>query len=249
LLGVESGRDVVVGGDRFTIADVVRGSLAEFRLDRELPWSLVAFALYLPPHAAWTNKHGQRYNVDQVCLTLCREQPGAGSCFGTHVPFALAVVLAADTRQPTLSPEAKHAAVEWLREAVRRVRQSALPGGGWNASWSHERSERNAHSSPARASTTVTGHTLEWLALLPRELSVEPILVDRGCAYLVEDILDAPLARIGDRYSAYTHAGAALRAWHPDAWEMVLAELEAGPGHAVSGASGGIVGARTPPEE
>jgi hypothetical protein len=79
------------------------------------------------------------------------------------------------------------------------------------------------------AEVVATGHTLEWLALLPDELPCDRAMVARACDYLLVQLLEAGPSALGETYNAYTHAGAALKVWAPSAWQSLQQSWQAGP--------------------
>ena len=224
MLGVPTTRRMAVGASDCTIADLLRGSIANFRLSRELPWTAIAYALYLPPGQNWSNKHGASFNFDQFCTRLCQTPIGEGSCYGAHVPFALAVIVASDSREPLLTAPVKRDAIRYLTECASRLRSNELDGGGWDGSWSFDPAtgSRLRRHGAQLARVNVTGHSLEWLAISPSSLrGVEPMM-ERAAGWLVEEILEAPSARLQEEYSTYSHAAAALKQLFPEAWRRAL---------------------------
>jgi hypothetical protein len=78
------------GGTR-SVREVLQDTLANFdRHERELEWTAVALALYLPSKREWSDKYGNRHSLDEVAEELLnRPLTGRASCAGTHLLQAL----------------------------------------------------------------------------------------------------------------------------------------------------------------
>src|SRR5207302_3298465 len=72
-------------GGTGTLRDVLDDSLANFHLgQKELAWTALAYALYLPPVKSWINRYGERFGFDQLVSEMLDRPLDAESCGGTH---------------------------------------------------------------------------------------------------------------------------------------------------------------------
>jgi hypothetical protein len=212
------------GGTR-TVEAILDDSLANFDLkEKEIEWSALAFALYLPPQATWVDKFDRVHSFDDVAAELMRRPFDAKlSCGGTHLLFTLAVMLRVDEATPIFSPSVRGEIRAHLGEIVLQVESCQSAAGFWQPDWyRHADSEK-----PVRVATLVnsaswpqvlaTGHHLEWLMLLPPDLLPSQECFLRGARWLHERLLNDPNEVLTTHYCPYSHAGRVL---------MLLTETE-----------------------
>ncbi len=218
-VGIGSTHPILLMKDAATVKDVIRASVSNFVLDQSLEFSAIAFAHYLPPQRCWTNKFGDTFCFDDVCHELCILPKKQGSCYGCHAMYALAIILAADKQHSILSDSTRRKVNAMLRQSIDVLRASQRADGSWDAQW-YEKGD-GTQKKDFLASLSVTGHTLEWLAIAPQEFMEDPKMVDRGCEALVEFFHLAPSGALREHYNAYTHAIKSLQLWSPHAWASI----------------------------
>jgi hypothetical protein len=218
-LGCARDQPIRVKGERHTVADVIRAALATFSWHEELEWTTISLAHYLPPVSHWVNQYGERFSFDEICTRLCAQPLGRGNCFGTHVCYALAVLLAADAQEPVLQETSREAAHVLLAQAAQELSRTQQADGGWPGVWC-----LSADPTVTMPLTplVVTGHSLEWLALAPEDIRVPASVLEKGCAFLLARILEESSSRIATFYCPYSHAGNALKLWHPAAYRRYV---------------------------
>lgn len=198
------------------VRDVLADGLANFSLAQdEVEWAAIAFALYLAPRRAWTDKFGQSTSFDDLARRLLGtsfDEPQL-ACEGIHVLQALAVLAAVDRQRTILSDDVRAACVRRLQEQAELVVQLQQASGALTPLW-HATAERrleaegvlNADEQRRRA-LVVTGHHLEWLLLLPPESAPDDDVFLRGGRWLYEQLRAASPADIEAHYCPYSHAG------------------------------------------
>jgi hypothetical protein len=223
-MGVPSIQTVKVQGETLTVADAVRSMAANLENNQELEWAVVAAALYLPPQRCWRNKFDQVLDFDTLCTQLCDRPLGKGSCMGTHTLYALAVLLMSDKQESVLSPMCRRRAIARLQEATAILEANQRSQGYWIGKWypDHPDLIEETPSVVPRNELLVTGHHLEWLALMPSEIPLRDGVAEAGCEYLVSTILAEAPELLDKYYCPYTHAGSALMQWEPEARAQVL---------------------------
>lgn len=222
--GVASDFTIEVFGRTCTVADVIRASAAEFTWDdRELEWTVVALALYLPQRA-WCNKFNQLITFDAIAQRLCEQPLGDGACYGTHVPYALAVLLGADSQEPILSASARSSVAARLSEAADLLRQSQCPEGFWGPGWFKGQPSLVGVFTEDEALTevVVTGHSLEWLAISPGHQGPEEEAIGRACDFLLTQLSGLSDVSRKERFATHSHACRALRCWFPEIWQRAM---------------------------
>jgi hypothetical protein len=214
-LGFAQDEVIRMNGSCHTVAEVVHAALATFSWQEDLEWTAAGLAHYLPPLSHWTNQYGETVSFDDICTRLCSKPLGQGNCFGTHVCYALAILLAADAQEPILQEATRRAAHARLVRAAQELSRTQRADGSWPGVWCL--SADPAATAPL-ASVVVAGHSLEWLALAPDDVRVPAPILERGCTFLLTRILEESPSRIAAYYCPYSHAGKALKLWHPTAW-------------------------------
>lgn len=191
-------------------------TLANFdRNERELEWTVVALALYLPPRREWTDKYGKRHTLDEVAEELLsRPLSNKVSCAGTHQLQALVVLFRADQLEPVLSPDTRNKVQAYLKKMVNQMKANQSSDGAWDQDWyiSEKASTPSAKSiSPAAdPGVLVTGHSLEWLMQLPKDLLPPDDCFLRAVRYLHVHLLSDSDEIIRKGYCPYSHAGRVL---------------------------------------
>jgi hypothetical protein len=199
-------------GKKFSLEDLFGHSFQWFQPDQELEFTAMAYAYCLPPAKSWTNRFGQQFDFDQLANLLVRQHPSRGGCYGTHVPYSLAVLLAADEQEPILSPTAR-ARVEDRLKAISRALVEVQSGAGWwDRKWIKERASAPPMEDELDEWVRSTSHHLEWIALVGPELRPPQENIDRAVRFLLE-VLERAEPRMlspAKRYAPYSHAGRAL---------------------------------------
>jgi hypothetical protein len=183
---------VAENGERGTLADVLNDAIARFSIDQEIEFTTVAFGLYLPPRTHWTNRFGQTYSFDDLVLKLDRRFQES-ACAGTHVPYAFAMLVQVDAKTPILSTRSRGLIAAQLKRIAAVLEAEQRPDGSWSEDWyaalldSGASRERRPLVFPNEllGRVSVTGHHLEWIGLVPRELRPADAAVRRAVDYLV----------------------------------------------------------------
>ena len=192
-------------------------SLANFHLSQqEIAWTLIAYSLYLPPIASWTNRYGEKFSFDDLVTKVLVRSLDAESCGGTHLLYSLTVLARADEQRPVLSDSTRRELEDYLRRAVNVVVATQQDNGSWHSAWNYT---LLPGGEPRRWSTrdddasrlVMTGHITEWLLYLPEELQVEGSVVKRAGIWLKDQLLKASLATKEEQFCPYTHATCVLR--------------------------------------
>lgn len=105
---------------------------------------------------------------------------------------------------------------------ILRLNQRA--NGAWGKDWTIE-SARTHGALDTPTELLATGHHLEWLALLPQDIAVPTDMVRRAGEFLVSEIQNAENENMRNNYTAYAHAGCALRDLFPKEWQAASREI------------------------
>jgi hypothetical protein len=210
--------------ERTTLRAVLEQSLRDFSLNQpEYEWSALAYALFLPPTHRWVTSEGQEMTFDRLADRIMREELPNGVCSGNHRLFTLAIFLRVDDlmsqrgKPPILSLESRQRIERYLRDVTDMLIRHQHPDGFWNGDWPTTTPATREPTSQIgdRLSTRiiVTGHTLEWWALAPRELLPPRRVVIDAAQWIVRTIDGMTPEEIQDNNSYLSHAGRALALW------------------------------------
>jgi len=202
---------------RHTVEDILRESFWRFSLTQELEFTTNAYVLWLPPTKHWTNRFGQQFSFDDLAEALISRPIGEGVCQGTHVPYALTMMIRANMLYPgTLSPSQVKAAETRLMEISVALEFNESPNGGWDKYWSGGYIERPENMffefKPHFDRIAVTGHHLEWIAMAPENLRPSATVIQRSeeaLARQIEGLSDEDLDK-PKGYLPITHAARAF---------------------------------------
>ena len=196
---------------------VLRDSVADFHLQpKELEWTGLAFALYLPPQAGWVNRYGERYTFDDLATELLSRRFMSASCGGAHLLYTLTMIARADEMAPVLSTEGRGRVRERLQRCSRLAVAVQKSDGSWPGDWflGTELSDGYDGESPPGTldhRRLVTGHMAEWMIHLPKELQVPETTLERAGRWLLADLKRLSAEEKAAQLCPCTHAVCVLR--------------------------------------
>ena len=151
----------------YSLADLLSESLGGFSFDqRELAWSAMAFARYVPPQKEWTNRAGARMNFSELVRKLLRADLNAQKCAGIHVFEALILIGKADRKNFLLDEETRAELNSHLKTVVEEIIHNQREDGSWSRSWCAAVNDYSEPMTPFQMSFLVTGHLAEVLEKL-----------------------------------------------------------------------------------
>lgn len=214
-LGVPLSASIGKAESGHTVRDLLRTSMNEFHLkQREIAWTAVAYARYLPPQSRWENRLGEEYSFDQLVAELMRRPLNGGSCRGIHLLTALTTVLLCHRETSVLSSSAREKALAHLKRYVEAAVESQRPDGSWPLRWSALGYFDEAGDFTPKASlegnVVVRGHLLEWFHWLPAELKPPEATMRAGLTALSQQLKASSRELIIQEFCPYTHALTAL---------------------------------------
>lgn len=212
-----------------TFRDLVDYVFTSFSLNQvEYEWSVMTFAMYVPPTTQWRTKEGQTIDFDMLARRVMRQEQPQGVCFGNHRLYTLVVLLRVDEQMrkaensPILSPEVHAEVVSYLQDMTQRLVASQHVDGFWNIDW--PKGEKPTSAAPTevegdRLSDRIiaTGHAMEWWAMVPQDLADEilpprHVLVAAG-QWIVNTVEKLSDEDIPTHFTFLSHAGRALALW------------------------------------
>ncbi|HBE71870.1 MAG TPA: hypothetical protein DDW52_27325 [Planctomycetaceae bacterium] len=187
-VGVQSNYEVVASsGNGFTVKDLIAHNLREYSTSKEQAWLAVTLALY-GSSDSWVDKFGDKHSLDELAITLLRQNQGEGACFGCHIPYALMIMLRANETAGFLSKEVSKDISERFRRWVWELERSQLPRGGWSRNWTSYSPVVSFYGDEVIDRITATGHHLEWISIAPASLRPSNSVVRSAVKALIQDI-------------------------------------------------------------
>ena len=216
-LGLSLATPLVVGGDRAELRDVLRDSIANFHLaQKELAWTALAYALYLPPVRSWTNRFGESYTFDDLAGALMDCSLREASCGGVHLMYTLTALLRADAQEPVVSAAVRARLREYLANGVAVATKAQGEDGSWPPTWNTPLlpeviREELSPEDTAEARMLMTGHLAEWMLYLPDGLRPADDVLRRAAGWLLAALSAASPADLERQFCPYSHACCTLR--------------------------------------
>ena len=213
--GISLREPLIVDGNVFHVRDLLTDSLANFSLEQEeLPWTAIAYALYMPSPDGWRNRYGEEFDFNMVVKRLLDTPLIEQSCFGTHVLFALTVIYRVNSAgYGILSPASRDLVEIKLTAAVKAIEQAQHSDGSWTADWSVQLTEKwsgsivNRHPAASAENTlTATGHVAEWLTQVPEDWRTSDEGVQKAGRWLIDELSSAELVEIQRSICPFSHA-------------------------------------------
>jgi hypothetical protein len=195
-------------GANSVVSEIIRCSLANFRLQNEPDFTSVAYSLWLPPAYTWHDRFGERYSLDQLAISLLDRPLGDGSCCGIHALYALACLYRANTLYPVLPTEVSAKIEDYFTNASRILEKSQLPSGAWQEDWAKIKISKP--ESKSSETVLATGHHLEWIATVPPALRPNRKTIERAARFLTKIIPEHDFSTIAASYAPFSHATRAL---------------------------------------
>lgn len=174
--GVPSTRTLKTGQNSAAIGEFVKSLLEDFHLEGELEWKAIALARYAPTSKSWKNRWGKTYDFDRIAGALLDRNSFSGSCRGTHVLQALAILYRVDKTKPLFSNLMRNSVRNRLISTCDRLQATQRQIGYWGPDWHTPHPNIMDYEADLEIFTRsdlalVTGHHLEWLDILPEEIS------------------------------------------------------------------------------
>jgi len=194
---------------RFTIRDLLDGSMRTFKPDQELGWTLVVTSHYLPIDAEWQTDAGTKMSTADILALAVKRDARRETEGGTHHLFGIGYAL--DKYRQANPDKALEGpwkdAREYLDKHIAITKDFQNEDGSFSSAIF--RSRQQAPS--AKTMVWATGHSIEWLTVaMDREQLKEPWMLHAVQA-LADTINATDLGDLSD--GGMYHAAHALIRW------------------------------------
>ncbi len=166
---------LVVGGQRLSVANLVKSEQLTCRSGTELTFKLIGLAHYLEPDAKWRDQHGETWDIPRLIREELAQPIVGAACGGTHrlMGFSYAVRKCERSGQGLTGQWLR--AKEYLDDYHAYTFRLQNADGSFSTNWFEGRS----HQDDIDRKLNTTGHTLEWLVYsLPKERLADERLVN-----------------------------------------------------------------------
>ena len=212
-VGLPLSYPLLIDGNRFTLRDVLRDSVANFHLGQEeLAWTALAYALYLPPIQSWTNRFGARFSFDDLAEEMMKRPLNKASCCGMHLIHSSTVVARVDAEIPVLSEPVRSRLLAWLRRLAKACAATQHPEGCWPYDWHAEAVHHAGAGTKLTPRDTpqsrllATGHVAEWLLILPDGVQVSRNVQRKAAQWLYDRLRESTAQEQLESFCPYSHA-------------------------------------------
>ncbi len=178
---------MLVDGEQFTIADLIREEQLACRPRAELTFKLIAFSHYLPLNTQWKNDKGEHWNLERIIKEELRQPINGTTCGGTHrlMGFSYAAARRRQDGDPLTG--------EWAQAQLvaRKHQELAFQMQNRDGSFSSDFFRSSGSWGDIDRKLKTTGHILEWMVFsLPHDELDDPRIlrsVDYVCQLLAQN--------------------------------------------------------------
>ena len=208
---------LTVAGQKVPLRGVLEDSIANFHLKQpELDWTLIAYALYLPPENKWTNRYGEDFSFDDLVTEMMSRRYRELTCYGTHTLYGLTLLLRANEDLPVLSDSARNLVRTRLEVVLQHAISTQRPDGAWQMDWHKELLESLGERAMLFPPTSTgdlhaTSHLAEWMLFLPVDLQPPQDVYLRSAIALREMLTTTSSDVLKKNFCPCTHAARTLR--------------------------------------
>jgi hypothetical protein len=203
LLGIPSSLEVEVVGKKRPISNAINECVANFYLDgKELAWSAIVLALYLPPQKEWTNRFGERCTFDTLVNKLIECHFEDNSCAGVHLLESLTLIYEVSLKDDILSQKVQRKLRERLQVILDTVIQVQDESGFWKLDWFTAIPNYNQPFDKPHVWTPTddnenrlltTAHLVEWMLRLPDEFDVPDSMLSQSGMWMLNHLRNKSL--------------------------------------------------------
>lgn len=202
---------------QYSLRELAQDSVARSHLERELEWSIVAYAQMMRAGASWQNHFQQRLDASDLVQKLLEQRPTEGPCSGCHRLYALAKVSTRAADDPAFISQRLTGEVgAFLETTSMTLCSTQLPDGSWDSRWPFPSTSGKADPQPVNAAVdyddrlTVTAHMLEWFSIARPAQRPPEAVIRLAAAFVGDQLLEGTESCFSNQLGACTHAVRAL---------------------------------------
>ena len=161
--GLPPTQTIVVDGNQYTIADLVRQVQWDLprNLQQEYSWTLIGLTTYLPTDEEWTASDNQSWSIERLIQSETEQDLFDSACGGTHRLIGMAMAVNRHLDQEGKLTGAWKNADDQIQQAIQRAKATQNPDGSFSTTFLASRRS----SIDLAENLGTTGHVLEFLVL------------------------------------------------------------------------------------
>lgn len=174
-----------------TLQEVLDESIANFTFDQgEMNWTALAYAHYVAPQKAWTDRFGVTTSFSDLANYLLEREFKNQSCGGMHLLQAIVALKAADDRHGIFDRATRIRCRNFVKDAIDKLISRQRDDGTWRYDWFLDQPQ----SKPETPSTkiVINGHVLEFLIDFDGDIPTQTVV--RATSALI-DLLEEELPK------------------------------------------------------
>jgi hypothetical protein len=212
-IGLPLSTSIETADGLFSVKDLLSDSLATFDPhEKEIAWTANAYCLYLHRPEGWQNRDGERFSFDNLSDELLNRDLSKESCGGTHILMAMTSLTRVNAQYNLLSPERAKAVQQRIRACVTAAIMSQAKDGSWTLNWDSTSKVRPAYMDALFLKVLVTGHLLEWMEYLPKDMQPPEEVYRRAADWLCIMLPQLQTGQFEVRFFCpWTHGVCAIR--------------------------------------
>jgi hypothetical protein len=184
--GLKADQKLVVGGQDYTVNDLVTQAQADIYDGMEATWTLMAFSKYLPLDAKWKSKDGSDWNINRIVEMEANADIAGSACGGTHRLYGMAVMLnryLAEGGDKSVEPWKKvYDKIYGPEGIIIKAEEYQQPDGNFSTQFF----SRAGTSSNLETRIHATGHTFELLCTVVDDETLQEPWMTRAAVALVD---------------------------------------------------------------
>ena len=182
--GLPPTQTIVVDGNQYTIADLVRQVQWDLprNLQQEYSWTLIGLTTYLPTDEKWTASDNQTWSVERLIRSETEQDLFDSACGGTHRLIGMAMAVNRHLDQEGKLTGAWKLADDRIQQAIQMAQDTQNPDGSFSTAFLSSRRS----SLDLAENLGTTGHVLEFLVLAMSDEQLSEPWVKRAVARLTK---------------------------------------------------------------
>jgi hypothetical protein len=179
---------IEIGGESFTLADLIESEKLGCQAGTELTFKLIALAHYLDSDSTWRNSAGESWSISRLIQEEIKSPIIGAACGGTHRLMGLSYAVNERLKQGGALDGQFMRADRYVRDYHRYTFSLQNSDGSFSTDWF----KSQAAKPDVERRLQTTGHILEWMSYsVPAETLDDPRLV-KAVVYLTRLLATDP---------------------------------------------------------
>lgn len=174
---VPSSQEIKLDNRVYSVNDLLESSKREASSYSELTWTIPAYYNYELSKSRWTNKFGEKMDMEHLSELYLKSDWRESACGGAHGLYALANI----KRAKILKNKSARELNKILNEALQKAKETQTENGSWATEWYNNKQEIQF----AFEDIHITGHQLEWISLAVSRQELNAPWIEEAVLFLI----------------------------------------------------------------